>query len=118
MKLGLSISRMYLTSFCIGSLFFWYELWLFKELKVAVKPVSTIKISIAWYKNNLTAIVPYLIVGLPRGVRWAFKVVLSSLLPAKALCVITKQKSISSVQIYNLDSMVKQAIAFSITQKP
>ena len=36
-------------SFFIGWLFVWYELWLFRELKVAVKPVSTIKISIAQY---------------------------------------------------------------------
>ena len=39
--------------------------------------------------------------------------VLYPLLPAEALCVIIKHKSISSFEIWNSDSRVKQAMAFS-----
>ena len=39
--------------------------------------------------------------------------VLYSLLVAEALCVIIKHKSISSFEICNSDSRVKQAMAFS-----
>ena len=39
--------------------------------------------------------------------------VLYPLLPAEALCVIIKHKSISSFEICNSDSRVKQAMAFS-----
>ena len=39
--------------------------------------------------------------------------VVSPLLPAEALCVIIKHKSISSFKICDSDSRVKQAMAFS-----
>ena len=87
-----------------------------RELEVAVKPVSTIKISIVRYKKNFTAIFPCLNVGLPRGVRWVFKMVLYPLLAAEALCVITKHKSISSFEVCNSDSGVRQSEAFSMYQ--
>ena len=45
--------------------------------------------------------------------QWVFKMVLYPLLPAKALCVIIKHKSISSFELYNSDSRVKQAMALS-----
>ena len=47
------------------------------------------------------------------NVLFFFLMVLYLLLPAKALCVIIKHKSISSFEICNSDSRVKQATAFS-----
>ena len=84
---------------------------MFKELKVAVKPASTLKISIARYKQNFPAIFPYLIVGLPRGVTLVFKKELYTLLLAEALCVIIKLKSISTFEISNSDLGIKLAMA-------
>ena len=96
----------------VHCLFDMYKLWLFKELKVAVKPVSTFKISIAWYKQNFPSIFPYLIVGLPQGVTLVFTMVLYTLLLAEALCVIIKHKSISTFEIINSDFGVKLAMAW------
>ena len=86
---------------------------MFKELKVAVKPVSTFKISIARYKQNFPSSFPYLIVALTRGVTLVFKMVVYTLLLAEALCVIIKHKSIATFEIGDSDFGVKLAMAFS-----
>ena len=84
---------------------------MFKELKFAIKTVSTFKISVARYKQNFPAIFRYLIVGLPRGVTLVFTMVLYTLLLAEALCLIIKHKSISTFEISNSDFGVKLAMA-------